>query len=109
MVNDRFPNATNYGFEMVDTAQTAHLTVAFRYQSKIYAESNRGDFLQFFGGFTSMRILPVYRPMLSLKPIAASTAYEPKDRRPGLRHVLPVAYGILARAGARAAAEGQNT
>src|ERR1700751_5067749 len=42
--------------------------------------------------------------VVSQAPIAWSTATE----RPGSRDVLPAAYGILARAGARAVAERQN-
>jgi len=80
MVNGWFPGATNYGFEMVDAAQSADLAPVSRHQSKIYVESTQANFPRFFGGFTSMQILPIYRPMLTVRAIAASTAQEAKDK-----------------------------
>ncbi|WP_168200220.1 hypothetical protein [Bradyrhizobium sp. UASWS1016] len=65
MVNGWFPDAAIYGFEMVDAVHQAHVRAVSRHQSKIYGESIQADFPRFFGGFTSMRIRPVYRPMLS--------------------------------------------
>ncbi|MGY4222680.1 hypothetical protein ACVMIH_000041 [Bradyrhizobium sp. USDA 4503] len=67
MVNGWFPDATFYGFEMVDAANPAYPARVGRHQSKIYGESIQANFPRFFGGFTSMQILPIYRPMLTLK------------------------------------------
>jgi hypothetical protein len=33
-------------------------------QSKIYAESNHSSFQRIFGGFTSMKTLPIYRRLV---------------------------------------------
>ena len=82
----------------VDATDHARLGAVSRHQSKITANQFRRIFRDFFGGFASMRIRPVYRPMLSLgqrrhRPLRSKR----HDRRPGSRHVLPVAFGILAR------------
>jgi hypothetical protein len=80
MVNGWFPDAAIYGFEMVDAPHLVHPALVSGHQSKIYGESIQANFPRFFGGFTSMQILPIYRPLLSLRPIAASTAQEAKDK-----------------------------
>jgi len=73
MVNGGFPEAFCYGFEMVD----GPLMRPNLHQSKIYAESNRGNFSRFAGGLTSMQTLAIYRRLLVLLKAAA------QKRRPG--------------------------
>jgi hypothetical protein len=108
MVNVRFPLRCLYGFEMVDARRLTRDFDKSRHQSKIYTESNQSDFLEIFGGLTSTQTLAIYRRLLSQTVIAGSTATEPR-RRPGSRDVLSASHGVLARAGARAAAQGEDT
>jgi hypothetical protein len=108
MVNDGFPARIGYGFEMVDGRDTGHFT-EIRHQSKIYTESIQWVFTQIFGDLTSMQTLALYRRLLVRDRLRKSIATEPKKRRPGSRDVFSASHGILARAGARAAAQGEDT
>jgi hypothetical protein len=107
MVNDRFRAASIYGFEMVDAraARTFHAMVG--HQSKIYAESIHCAFQKIFGDFISMQILAIYRRLIIRNKAAVQPPHNHK-RRPGSRDVFSASHGILARAGARAAAEGKD-
>src|SRR3954452_7263779 len=83
-----------------------------RHQSKIYTESNQSDFSQIFGDLTSMQTLAIYRRLLvrtarSTATVADQPQREP-NRRPGSRDVFFASHGVLARAGARAAAQRQD-
>jgi hypothetical protein len=108
MVNDGFPARIGYGFEMVDRRGTRHFA-EIRRQSKIYTESIQSDFMQIFSDLTSMQTLALYRRLLVRDRLRKSIAIEPKKRRPGSRDVFSASHGILARAGARAAAQGEDT
>jgi hypothetical protein len=44
MVNDRFPQAVNYGFEMVDVPAKPLSAAGTNHQSKIYAEIQSSRF-----------------------------------------------------------------
>jgi hypothetical protein len=106
MVNGWFPSATNYGFEMVDAAHLAYPALVSRHQLKIYGESIQANFPRiYFNADTSDLSTDANRQGNSGIDRARSKR---QDRRPGSRHVLPAAFGILARACARAAAERQN-
>ena len=63
MVNDRFPERSRYGFEMVDAPGACFFSQS-RHQSKIYTESNHWDFWQIFADLTSMQTLAIYRRLL---------------------------------------------
>src|SRR5260370_40626521 len=79
-----------------------------RYQSKIYIESNQKDFQPIFGEFTSMQTLTIYRRLL----VRSKRRHQPQfnqKKSPGSRDVFPASHGILARACARAVAEGKDT
>src|SRR5260370_25924430 len=76
-----------------------------RYQSKIYIESNQSDFQPIFGEFTSMQTLTIYRRLL----VRSKRRHQPQfnqKKSPGSRDVFPASHGILARACARAVAQG---
>jgi hypothetical protein len=107
MVNATFRAASIYGFEMVDArvARTFHAIIG--HQSKIYAESIHSGFRKNFGDFISMQILAIYRRLLIRNKAAVQPQHNQK-RRPGSRDVFSASHGILARAGARAAAEGKD-
>jgi hypothetical protein len=77
------------------------------HQSKIYAESNHCNFRRIFADFTSMQTLPIYRRLLVRNKAAVQPQHNHK-RRPGSRDVFSASHGILARAGARAAAQGKD-
>src|SRR5665213_2984906 len=80
-----------------------------RHQSKIYTESNQSPLSQIFGDLTSMQTLAIYPRLLVRGLVAYSIATRPHKRRLGSRDVFSASHGILARAGARAAAQGENT
>src|SRR5258708_391234 len=96
-----------YGFEMVDAHRVAMVPHVRRYQSKIYVESNQSNFQRIFAEFTSMQILPLYRRLLVRSGMRSQPQMN-QNGRPGSRDVFPASYGILAWAGARAAAESNN-
>jgi hypothetical protein len=58
-----------YGFEIV-AAPNTRSEVGDPHQSKIYAESNRSDFLQIFDGLSSMQTLAIYGRLLLRELIA---------------------------------------
>jgi hypothetical protein len=58
-----------YGFEIV-AARNAGSEAGDPHQSKIYAESNRSDFLQIFDGLSSMQTLAIYGRLLLRELIA---------------------------------------
>ena len=106
MVNDRFPGRSIYGFEMVD-ARADPLFRVRRHQSKIYAESNHSNFRRIFDEFSSMQTLAIYRRLI-LRSKPAGQPQQDQKKRPGSRDVLSASHGVLARAGARAAAQRQD-
>jgi hypothetical protein len=77
------------------------------HQSKIYTESNQSDFPRIFGGLTSMQTLAIYGRLLVRR--LRDQLQREQERRPGSRDVFSASHGILARAGARAVAQGENT
>src|ERR1700742_4951930 len=79
-----------------------------RRQSKIYAESNRWRFRQIFAELNSMQTLAVYRRLLVRHRLREFNRNGIEERL-GWRDVFSASHGILARAGARAAAKGENT
>jgi hypothetical protein len=81
------------------------LTLRRRHQSKIYAESNRPAFLQIFRDLGSIQTLAVYRRSLRKGRLRDQPQ---RNEKTGSRHVLPASLGILARAGAGAAAQREN-
>jgi hypothetical protein len=108
MVNVRFPERAGYGFEMVDAIERIRSITGSRHQSKIYIESNDSDFSQIFGQLTSRQTLAIYRRLL-VKDQLRDQPQPNQKRRPGSRDVFSAAHGILARAGARAVAEREDT
>jgi len=90
---------------MVDAPATTS-TIAQGHQSKIYAESNRSAFLQIFRDFRSMQTLAVYRR--GLKKRVDCEINRNGMKKTGSRDVLPASHGILARAGAGAAAQRED-
>jgi hypothetical protein len=78
------------------------------HQSKIYAESNRSRFWQIFAELNSMQTLAIYRRLLVRHRLREFNR-NGIEKRLGWRDVFSASHGILARAGARAAAKGENT
>lgn len=122
MVNGGFPEPASYGFEKVDATAGCSLSPEPGHQSKIYTESNESDFSLVFGVLGATRTLAIYRRLLVKGSIAGTTATvarriagyrggpQPNQkRRPGSRDVFSASHGILARAGARALAQGEDT
>jgi hypothetical protein len=107
MVNARFPERPAYGFEMVD-APASRISCRRRHQSKIYTESNQSDYRQIFGGLTSMQILALYRRLLVRDRLQDRSRRNQKEW-PGSRDVFSASDGVLARAGARAVAQREDT
>jgi hypothetical protein len=105
MVNDRFPQAAIYGFEMVDVPTKPLSAAGTNHQSKIYAESNRRDFSPKFRRFNLSANTCDLSTFVS-RVIADQTVTN--KRRPGSRDVFPASHGILARACARAPAKGKD-
>ena len=64
--------------------------------------------LAIFGELSSMQTLAIYRPSARQRPKARNQRGRTKKRRPGSRNVFSASHGVLARAGARAVAEGQD-
>src|ERR1700687_5385968 len=79
-----------------------------RRQWKIYGESNRQRFLQIFGDLRPSQIPAIYRQLLSRSQIARIIATGVKGTT-GSRDVFPASHGVLARAGAGASAQRENT
>jgi hypothetical protein len=84
-----------------------------RRQSKIYTESNQSVFSLTFGDLTSMQTLAIYRRLLVKdrlrdQPQRFRTIATESKRRPGSRDVFSASHGVLARAGARAIAQGED-
>jgi hypothetical protein len=69
MVNAGFPAQPSLWFRNRSRAEQVFRACA-PHQSKIYAESNRSDFLRIFGGLSSMQTLAIYGRLLSQEPIA---------------------------------------
>jgi hypothetical protein len=107
MVNDRFPFKEAYGFEMVD-APNVPFCGEIPHQLKIYTESNQSDFPRIFAELISMQTLAIYRRLVLQGLIARDQAQRDQTRRLGSRDVFSAPHGVLARACARAAAEGQD-
>src|ERR1700742_1309568 len=78
------------------------------HQSKIYTKSNRSRFRRIFVELNSMQTLAIYRRLL-LKTTIARIQPQRNRTRLGSRDVFSASHGILARAGARAAAKRENT
>jgi hypothetical protein len=108
MVNVGFPKSTLYGFEMVD-APHVRVFAENRPQLKIYTESTHSNFSQIFGDLTSMQTLAIYPRLVVKEWLLGITRNRVERRRPGSRDVFSAPHGILARAGARAVAQGQDT
>jgi hypothetical protein len=106
MVNGGFPTRRHYGFELVDAEQARRRATISR-QSKIYGESNRPNSSRFFGELSPKQSLAIYRQALGEKRRRID-ARRLEGRSRERKDVLSIADGILARAGARAVAEGQN-
>jgi hypothetical protein len=95
----------HYGFELVDAEQVTAAATIPR-QSKIYSESNQSDFSRFFGELSPLQSLAIYRQTLGVKRwrIFRRTLHGTS----GIDDVFSAAHGFLARAGARAVAEGKD-
>jgi hypothetical protein len=74
---------------------------------KIYSESNQSNFCQVFAELSSMQTLAIYARMLIKGLIARSIATQSKVSS-GSRDVFSASHGVLARAGARAVAQGED-
>jgi hypothetical protein len=105
MVNVGFPPTVRYGFEMVD-APDASKHGKISHQSKIYSESISQVFSRIFESLNSMQTLAIYRRLVVQGTDCEINRNGMKNRRPGSRDVFSAAHGVLARARARAAAEG---
>src|SRR6478609_33086 len=88
--------------------QPGPLGVAHRHQSKIYTESNQSDYRQNFGDLTSMQTLALYRRLLVRDRLRDQLSRN-QIGLPGSRDVLSASDGVLARAGARAVAQREDT
>jgi hypothetical protein len=82
---------------------------------KIYTESNHSGFLQIFGDLSSMQTLAIYRRLLVRGRLrdnrnGCEVAQRNKNKKgwQGSRDVFSASHGILARAGARAAAQRED-
>jgi hypothetical protein len=78
-------------------------------QSKIYAESKRSAFWRIFAELNSTQTLVIYRRLLIRDRLRERNRNGMEEKRLGWRDVFSASHGILARAGARAAATRENT
>ena len=108
MVNDRFPGRSRYGFERVD-ARHAPITRAKPASIENLHRIHSIGFSANFRRFNLNANTCALSTAVSQGLIAESIATEPKKRLPGSRDVFSASHGILARAGARAAAQGEDT
>src|SRR5579871_4465966 len=102
MVNGGFPRPRAYGFKLVETGELA----AGR-QWIIYSSSGAANSRRFFDELSPLQSLAIYRQWLGEGRRRTTTRHGLLGR-PGSQDVLPAAFGILARASARAVAEGQD-
>jgi hypothetical protein len=105
MVNAWFPGMARYGFEIVH-AHLAHRNRRIGHQWKIYGESRRRHFSQIFAELISMQTLALYQGSVVVKACAAGAPQRETDD--WSQDVVPAAFDVLARAGAGAAAPGQD-
>jgi hypothetical protein len=109
MVNDRFPKL---GELMVSKPWMPQRATAFGktpHQLKIYTESNQSNFSRIFAELSSTQTLAIYRRLLVRHRLRELNRNGIEARRLGTRDVFSTPHGILARAGARAAAKRENT
>src|SRR5665213_1660579 len=102
MVNAEFPDAHLYGFEMVDVPLICLDKPSIENLHRIKTS----------GFFANFRIFNLNANTCDLSTAVSQErlrdrSQENDERRPGLRNVLSASHGILARAGARAVAQGQ--
>ena len=106
MVNAGFPEPRRYGFEMVDAPRRRIFRVNPRINRKFTPNQIDSDFSQIFGDLTSMQTLAIYRRLL-VKVDCGINRNGTKETT-GVARCFSASHGILARAGARAAAQGQD-
>ena len=104
MVNDRFRARSIHGFELVDARPHSTFATFFAINGIFTAN----EIIEFSANFRRL-----YRNSntcgLSSPDNQERLRHNPqRTRRPGSRDVLSASHGILARAGARAAAQGQD-
>jgi hypothetical protein len=108
MVNGRFLQPSRYGFEMVDAPGACVAPLEIHHQWKIYTESNQSDYRRIFPDLISMQTLAIYPRLLVKDRLREINRNGAQKGRPGTRDVFSASHGILARAGARAVAKGQD-
>src|ERR1051326_9184781 len=104
MVNGGFPPAHRYGFELVDRADCSRARPSIE---NLPDESDAADFSRNFGELSPLQSLAIYREWPG-EMGCAHPRNPPRRDCSEIANVLSAAHVLLARAGARAAAAGQD-